>query len=401
MLITKRDVAVREPVDPAVPPASAVRNRLSRPARAFIVALLPVKRRGLVVALVSWAVACGEVARENAATRGEGGDDSASTEAGKAGTPPPPSCEAGGAGMTNCSPSGSESCCTSLKVTGGTYFRSYDDVTFKDKSFPATVSDFRLDKFEITVGRFRQFVSAVVEGWRPTAGSGKHTHLNSGNGLIATNGGYETGWNSADWNSLLATTSDVWTTELDLDCNVGPGTWTASAGSNENLPITCMTWQEAYAFCIWDGGFLPSEAEWNYAAAGGGGTSGQRVYPWSSPSTSTTIDCLYANNVGCPADAANNVGSESPKGDGAYGQSDLAGNVLEWNLDWYDNYVNLCKDCANLTDPELVSESGPSRIIRGSGYYNGTAADGLASDRGASPPAFRIVDNGARCARAP
>ena len=52
-----------------------------------------------------------------------------------------------------------------------------------------------------------------------------------------------------------------------------------------------MNWFESYAFCIWDGGFLASEAEWNYAAAGG---SEQRYYPWSSPATSTTIDGTYA-----------------------------------------------------------------------------------------------------------
>jgi formylglycine-generating enzyme required for sulfatase activity len=37
---------------------------------------------------------------------------------------------------------------------------------------------------------------------------------------------------------------------------------TSSAGSKENLPINCVNWWESYAFCIWDGGFLPSEAEW-------------------------------------------------------------------------------------------------------------------------------------------
>jgi formylglycine-generating enzyme required for sulfatase activity len=52
-----------------------------------------------------------------------------------------------------------------------------------------------------------------------------------------------------------------------------------------------MDWYEAYAFCIWDGGFLPTDAEWNYAAAGG---AQQRAYPWSNPPTSLTIDPSYA-----------------------------------------------------------------------------------------------------------
>jgi hypothetical protein len=42
----------------------------------------------------------------------------------------------------NCGPAGNEVCCTSLRVPGGTFARSYDGVDFLDKSFPATVSDF-------------------------------------------------------------------------------------------------------------------------------------------------------------------------------------------------------------------------------------------------------------------
>lgn len=66
-----------------------------------------------------------------------------------AGTPGP-SC----AGLApTCGPSGNESCCTSLLVPGGTFYRSYDGVTYTDKSYPATVSDFALDKYEIKIGR--------------------------------------------------------------------------------------------------------------------------------------------------------------------------------------------------------------------------------------------------------
>jgi formylglycine-generating enzyme required for sulfatase activity len=48
---------------------------------------------------------------------------------------------------------------------------------------PATVSGFRLDKFEVTVGRFRQYVKYLSTGLAPGTGAGKHAHLNGGQGL--------------------------------------------------------------------------------------------------------------------------------------------------------------------------------------------------------------------------
>ena len=62
-----------------------------------------------------------------------------------------------------CGPAGTSDCCASPLVPAATYFRSADvgtDNEYTDMSAPATVSDFRLDKYEITVARFRQFVTA-------------------------------------------------------------------------------------------------------------------------------------------------------------------------------------------------------------------------------------------------
>jgi formylglycine-generating enzyme required for sulfatase activity len=277
--------------------------------------------------------------------------------------------------------------CTSLTVVGGTYDRSYDGITYTDSTNPAKVSAFRLDQYEVTVSRFRQFVGAVVGGWLPAPGSGKHTHLNGGQGLDATGGGYETGWDATSWNSEIATTAAAW------NGNLVNGTWTATAGNNESLPISEIDWYEAYAFCIWDGGFLPSESEWNYAAAGG---SDQRAYPWSPafPPGSTSIDCTTANYDGCPTGVVHAVGGESPAGDGKWGQSDLAGNVWEWNLDWGNSsYVTPCADCANLTAADY-------RVIRG-GSFGNTPDVLLVSFRNSDPTEYRGDLVGVRCARTP
>ena len=154
--------------------------------------------------------------------------------------------------------------------------------------------------------------------------------------------------------------------------------------------MNCIDWYTAFAFCAWDGGRLPTEAEWNYAASGG---NEQRYYPWSSPGTSTTIDDSYAVYCGGSCSGTQNVGSKSPKGDGKWGQSDLAGNVFEWNLDWYASpYTNQCGNCADLM-------SASYRVIRGGGFFVNVASGLGSAGRGEYPPEVHYTGNGARCAR--
>jgi formylglycine-generating enzyme len=337
------------------------------------------------------------------------------------------SCAPGGPGMTNCGPggSGSESCCTSLEVSGGTYDRTYNtgasltgppDGGWPDLADPATVSSFSLDKYLVTVGRFRQFVNTVVlpDGnvdWFPPTGSGKQTYLNGGQGLVnvgSPDGGspYETGWDAA-WSS----TNYFAPTDANLtSSSCSPyATWTSSpdgGGAGENLPINCINWYEAYAFCIWDGGFLASEAQWEYAAAGG---SQQRLFPWGSVAPAyacpgdgcdyAIYDCDYPNGTLTCSGVDNfaPVGT-AVAGAGFYGQLDMAGEVWEWTLDWYQSsYVDPCTDCANLS-------SASQRELRGGGYY-AYAGSLLAVNRvnhGAPlAPTTRSAGSGFRCARVP
>jgi formylglycine-generating enzyme required for sulfatase activity len=319
------------------------------------------------------------------------------------------SCAAGGDGLTNCG-SSHESCCTSLAVSGGSFYRTYDSVNEADGGFvlapdggptaladPATVSGFRLDKYDVTVGRFRKFVSAVLSpdgglGWAPPAGSGKHTHLNGGQGVVSSGspGTYETGWDAVDWNAQIAPT------DANLASCSPNSTWTTAAGSQETSPVNCVSWYEAYAFCIWDGGFLPSEAEWEYAAAGG---RQEREYPWGSADPSifsqyAIYDCHYPTGLAFCTGPQNvaPVGTAT-LGAGLWGQLDLSGNLAQWNLDYYaDSYVGSCTDCANLT-------AASWRVIHGGDFYGAgwlmVPPVRFPSDRD------RGSGYGVRCARAP
>jgi hypothetical protein len=65
-----------------------------------------------------------------------------------------------------CGPLAASSCCANSVVVGGSFYRSYDlaaDGMYPMMTNPASVSDFRLDTYEVTVGRFRRFVDAGME----------------------------------------------------------------------------------------------------------------------------------------------------------------------------------------------------------------------------------------------
>jgi formylglycine-generating enzyme len=275
-----------------------------------------------------------------------------------------------------CGPSKNEDCCTSLRVPGGTFLRTYDAVDFLDHTHPAAVSDFYLDRYEVTVARFRRFLDAgpATAQRAPAAGSATHPRIPG------------SGWNKA-WDRGLP--RDAAAAKALLKCNEHYQTWTDEAGGNENKPVNCVDWYTAFAFCAWDGGRLPTEAEWNYAAAAG---NEQRYYPWSVPPASTLIDDSYAVYCGGSCQLLN-VGAKSPKGDGKWGQADLGGNVWEWMLDLSDGtYPMPCHDCAELT-------RGDYRSFR-SGSNDEIAATLRSAVRHIYYPDYRGLV-GVRCARSP
>jgi formylglycine-generating enzyme len=142
---------------------------------------------------------------------------------------------------------------------------------------------------------------------------------------------------------------------------------------------------------------LPSEAEWEFASAGG---RAELEYPWGSapPGISNTYaiyDCDYPDASGTCTGAVNiaPVGT-AQRGAGPWGQLDLAGNVFQWTLDWYAApYVDPSNDGAYLA-------AASTRSLRGGNFIEGTSVL-VPEFRYNFDPSERYHGHGVRCARAP
>jgi formylglycine-generating enzyme required for sulfatase activity len=259
-------------------------------------------------------------------------------------TPRPLSCVADRAGADwKCGWQGNADCCASKFVEGGTFNRG------NDPAYPATVSPFLMDVYEITVGRFRAFIDAGMGtgATAPAEGAGAPKGVSDG------------GWRN-EWNQYLAASSEE--LRFSLQCDSVFGTYTEQPIDRERHPINCLTWYEASAFCIWDGGRLPTEAEWNFVAAHG---AAQAMYPWGGAAITDERAVYQCSGDGSePYDCSERdigaVGSR-PAGASWWGHQDVVGNVWEWTLDLSAKYKNPCVDCVNL-------HLGADHIARGGGF---------------------------------
>lgn len=303
---------------------------------------------------------------------------------------------------------GTQDCCDAKYVPGGKYNR------FNDPKYPATVSPFIMDTFEVTAGRFRAWVDATQGNLRASApkdGSGQHPKIPG------------SGWRS-DWNALLpASKSEIdkmlgvtagaegcqvggnlddfgaltwWTPEVDQRVKARNARNQRALDENtqaalDRKPLNCVPWYVLFAFCVWDGGRLPTDAEWGFAAAGG---EEQRPFPWATAlKTNELIRINDDDRLSLePTWAAGNKlvtaalydggenslllykftwgGKEAGKydnalhiapvgrkaaGNGKWGHADLAGGVYEWTLDRGPvkppKNGATCADCADVAWP--------------------------------------------------
>jgi formylglycine-generating enzyme len=285
------------------------------------------------------------------------------------------------------------SCCESRLVPAATYLMGRSDdgtdayasgAPFEQPEHSVSTSDFHLDTFEVTLGRFRRFVDAY-DAWRadgnPKAGAGQPPHIPDG------------GWpdQASDW--LPADRAALVTS---VQCNPSGQLFTEGV-SDEILPINCVTWYTAFAFCLWDGGRLPTEAEWENAAAGG---VENRLFPWGQElpdQARASFACLHDADINCSFPDIAPVGS-LPAGAGRFGHHDLGGNLTEWTLDWftetwYGTGGQSCSDCANTSDSMFFHRS------RRGGGWTSTAFELRAAYRSGHTASDTGPMFGVRCAR--
>jgi len=278
-----------------------------------------------------------------------------------------------------CGKSKEQDCCASDIVEGGEYLRSYDGDTFADDTFPATISSFRLDRFEVTVGRFRAFLDDDYA-----------IPMNNelGNHPLILDIQWRQEWSASVASQAAALAADV------KSC--GNSTYTDAPSGKDAHPVNCVSWYEAWMFCHWDGGWLPTEAEWNYAAAGG---DEQREFSWgpSAPediSNQASVCLSYTAAGACIDHGAPRAVGTFPDHHGLYCQMDLTGNLQEWTNDaWESPYlIANCVDC-------MDSTYGTGRPTRG-GDYNDDFFELRTGFRKNRAAAERDGNRGFRCARA-
>ncbi len=213
-----------------------------------------------------------------------------------------------------------------------------------------TVSAFQIDKYPVTVAAFAAFIA---------------------------DGGYRKKglWSKRGW---------AFRSENALEC---PRFWGEAEWRDylvPNHPVVGVSAFEAEAFAEWRGGRLPREAEWEKACAGVSGCH----RPWGDE---WLEDACAMRSVGPRKTIP--IGM-FPRGESAFGVSDMVGCVWQWCADAADPEAEW-DDEDPFVDPELYAEGSP-RVTRG-GAWNTLGWSVCCTAMNGYPESARFSNLGFRC----
>jgi gamma-glutamyl hercynylcysteine S-oxide synthase len=127
-------------------------------------------------------------------------------------------------------------------------------------------------------------------------------------------------------------------------------------------PVLHVSWYEAEAYCNWAGRRLPTEAEWEMAAAAepaSGGAWRKRRFPWGDEAPTPARANLDWRRGGCV-----DVGA-LPAGDSYFGCRQMLGNVWEWTASAFGPYPGFVVDpYQEYSRPWF----GNHQVLRGGGW---------------------------------
>ncbi len=172
-----------------------------------------------------------------------------------------------------------------------------------------------------------------------------------------------------------------------------------AAGAGDRHPVVYVGSLDAIKFCNWLSTRerrkyrLATEAEWEYAAKGHDG----RKFPWGNQegrgdlanfADKNTVFAWSDHEIDCGYAESSPVGS-FPLGASPFGIEDMAGNVWEWCLDYYEPYRPGPK--INPRGPTI----GAKRVHRG-GSWKSRFSSLRTTVRGSNVPSFSCNDLGFR-----
>ena len=297
---------------------------------------------------------------------------------------------------------------TMIEITGGSFIMGNNNqppmFNDQDPEHSVTVDNFKMGQTEVPNEYYVIFLNDMV---------------NLGNLIIEE--GIPGDWSSTPeeianghaWSIMAdSTLSDVWSGEvlIKLSDIAGGGqhplnrcwievdttSYTFSVVEGyENWPASWVSWYGAMMYVDYYSLTLPTEAEWEYAARAGQ----QLEYPTNDGNLSYS-QANYGTGFGGPSGETylTPVGELYPPN--PFGLYNMAGNVSEWCLDWYDeNFYQFCVDNNIYLNPinDNISEDNEKKVLRGGNHtYPGFVA--MSSSRTDTPPfvttdhmGFRVV----------